>query len=107
MALANQEQHIDVGAYENRNKCDTCFGWPWRYSNDKYAFGVALANREQRIVFDLPWLEKNTQSMFGVALANQNVCTRKCIQKCTLAAQARASEGGGTQASKRPMCVIT
>ena len=105
IALANQEQHTDLGAYENRNKRDTCFEWPWRYENDQYAFGVALANQEQRIVFDWPWWKKNTQSMFGVALTNQNVCTRKCIQMRTLTAQVRGETVG--QAGKRLMCVIT
>ena len=70
MALANQEQHTDVGTNENRYKHDTCFKWPWRYQNDKCAFGVALANREQHIVFDWPWREKNTQSVFGVDLVS-------------------------------------
>ena len=95
MALSNQEQHTDFGGYENRNKHDTSFTWPWRYENDQYAFGVALANREQRIVFDRPWREKNDQIMFGVALADQNVGTRKCMQKCTLAAQVRGKARGG------------
>ena len=52
IALANQEQHTDLGVYENRNKRGTCFEWPWRYKNDQCAFGGALANREQCIVFD-------------------------------------------------------
>ena len=74
MALANQERHTELDTYENRNKCDTCVDWSWRYKNDQYAFGVALTNREQRIVFDWSWRENNTQSMFGMALVNQNVC---------------------------------
>ena len=95
MALANQEQQTVVGAHENRNKHDTSFTWPWRYTNDQYAFGVALANREQHIVVDRPWREKNAQSVFGVALADQYVCARKCMQQCTLAAQVRGKAGGG------------
>ena len=97
MALANQEQHTDLDTDENRNKRDTCVAWPWRDKNDQCAFGVALANREQRIVFDWPWREKNARSVFGMALANQYVCARKCMQKCTLAAQARGKTRGGAR----------
>ena len=95
MALSDQEQHSDLDTHENRNIHNTSFTWPWRYENDQYAFGVALANREQRIVFDWPWREKNARSVFGIALANQYVCARKCMQKCTLAAQARGKARGG------------
>ena len=94
IALTNQEQHTDLGAYEHRNKHNTSFAWPWRYENDQYAFGVALANRESRIVFDWPWREKNAQSVFGAALANQYVCARNCVKKCTLAAQVRGKTRG-------------
>ena len=97
MALANQEQHSDLDTHENRNKHDICFKWPWRYKNDQCGFGVALADREQRIVFDWPWREKNDRSVFGMALANQYVCARKCMQKCTFAAQAQGKTRGGVR----------
>ncbi len=96
MALVDQEQHTDLDAYENRNKRDTCFKWPWRYKNDQCAFGVALVDRDQHIELEGPWREKSAQSAFGVALASPNACTRKCMQKCTLAAQARGKARGSS-----------
>ena len=96
MALTNQKQHADLGARENRNKHNTGLTWPWRYKNDQCAFGVALADREQHIVFDWPWRENNAQSVFGVALVNQYVCLRKCMQQCTLAPQVRGKARGAS-----------
>ena len=72
MALADHEQHTDLDIYEHRNKRDTCFEWPWRDKNDKCAFGVALAGRDQHIEVEWPWREKNAQSVFGVALVEQD-----------------------------------
>ena len=95
MALANQEQHTDVGDR------DTCFDPPWRDKNDKCAFGVALAERDQHIDVEWPWRGKNAQRTFGVALACRNACLRKCVQKYTLTAQAPANATRGLKQAKR------
>ncbi len=96
MALADQEQHTDLGTDENRNKRDTSFVRPWWNKNDQCAFGVALANRDQHIEIEWPWQEKNAQSPFGVALASPNACPRKCMQKYTFAKQVRGKAKGGS-----------